>query len=299
MEIQTEVLSQIREVSKMPGKKVSGVIFFAVLAFFTSVLNAQTVAILTPDKAPASRDLAASLGEQLGEKFKVLDDSLAESAYLSVSPDTPFNLTTEQSKRIGSTIGCDTFLLIRSATQRRSAFQRAEYYESYAVIYGVSSRTGRLLFWKLQKYEAPKPERASEMLSASIASLAEEITPKLKAGLKQELNEAALPNFEEVPDDATAGKDFKAPIPYQRMKPEYTTQASLFDIKATVDAYVYLDERGTVVAVEPVRWAGFGLDESVERNIRAMNWRPATRGSKTSAMKFLVRYNFKKIDDPK
>ena len=64
----------------MPGKKVSGVIFFAVLAFFTSVLNAQTVAILTPDKAPASRELAVSLGEQLGEKFKVLDDSLAESA---------------------------------------------------------------------------------------------------------------------------------------------------------------------------------------------------------------------------
>lgn len=285
--------------AKTRSKKWIGVILFAVFVCFAGVLNGQTIALLTPDKAAASRELAGSLSEQLGEKFKVLDDSLAESAYLSVSPDTPFNLTTEQSKRIGTTIGCDAFLLIRSATQRRSAFQRAEYYESYAVIYGVSSRTGRLIYWKLQKFEAPKPESAAKMLAASVASLADEIAPKLKAALKQELNQAALPNFEEVPDEATAGKDFKAPIPYRRIKPEYTTQASLFDIKATVDAFVYLDENGSVVAVESGRWAGFGLDESVERNIRAMNWRPATRGSKTIAMKFLVRYNFKKIDDTK
>lgn len=270
---------------------------FCLLVLSTIANNAQTIAVLTPDKAVASRDFAGTLSEQLGEKFKVLDDSLAESAYLSVSPDTPFNLTTDQSKRIGTTIGSDALLLIRSATQRRSAFQRAEYYESYAVIYGVSSRTGRLIYWKLQKFEAAKPAEAAKMLSASITSLADEIAPKLKAALKQELNEAALPNFDEVPDEATAEQDFKAPIPFRRLKPEYTAQAALFDIKATVDAMIYMDEKGTVVAIEPVRWAGFGLDESVDRNIRAMNWRPATRGPKTSAMKFLVRYNFKKITD--
>lgn len=285
--------------AKTLGKIEIGVVFFAVFAFSVKVLNGQTIALLTPDKAATSRELAGSLGEQLGEKFKVLDDSLAEAAYLSVSPDTPFNLTTEQSKRIGTAIGCNAFLLIRSATQRRSAFQRAEYYESYAVVYGVSSRTGRLIYWKLQKFEASKPDNATKMLAGSVASLSDEITPKLKAALKQELNEASPPNFEEVPGDESAGKDFKAPIPYRRTKPEYTAQASLYEVKATVDAFVYLDEKGTVVAVERVRWAGFGLDESVESNIRSMNWRPATRGSKTSAMKFLVRYNFKKIDDTK
>ncbi|MFT3743314.1 MAG: hypothetical protein QM785_03365 [Pyrinomonadaceae bacterium] len=270
---------------------------FGLVGLFAASNDAQTVALLTPDKAETSRDFAGSLGVRLGEKFKVLDESLAESAYLSVSPDTPFNLTTEQSKRIGVAIGCDAYLLIRSATTRRSAFQRAEYYESYAVIYGVSSRTGRLIYWKLQKFEAPKPEAAAKLLDASIADLADEIGPKLKAALKQELSEPPLPDYDEVPDEAAAGKDFKAPIPFRRMKPEYTVQAALFDVKATVDAFVYLDEKGSVTAIEPVRWAGFGLDGSVERNIRAMNWRPATRGTKPMAMKFLVRYNFKKIDD--
>jgi hypothetical protein len=280
-------------------RKIGFYIFlFGLHVLLAVASDAQTIAFLTPDKAAASREFAGSLGERLGEKFKVLDDSLAESAYLSVAPDTPFNLTTDQSKRIGAAIGCDAFILIRSATQRRSAFQRAEYYEAYAFIYSVSARTGQLIYWKLQKFEAPKPDDATKQLSASIASLADEIAPKLKAALKRELSEAALPMYDEVPDEAAAGKDFKAPIPYRRMKPEYTTQAALFDIKATVDAFVYLDEKGTVVAIEPVRWAGFGLDESVERNIRAMNWRPATRGSKPMAMKFLVRYNFKKIEDP-
>ena len=163
----------------------------------------------------------------------------------------------------------------------------------------MSSRTGRLIFWKLQKFEAPKPDNSAKLLTASVADLSEEITSKVKAALKLETTAAAPPNFDEVPDENTAAKDFRAPIPYKRTKPEYTLQASLYEVKATVDALVYLDEKGTVIAVEPVRWAGFGLDESVERNIRSMSWRSATRGSKTMAMKFLVRYNFRKIEDTK
>lgn len=275
-------------------KKIS---IFVFLFLLSAAVRAQTIALLTPDKAAASIAFADALGERLGEKTKVLDSSLAESAYLSVSPETPFNLTTEQSKRIGVAIGCDTYILIRSGTQRRSAFQRAEYYESYAHIYGVSTRTGRLIYWELQKFEAAKPEAAAKQLNASIPELADEIAAKLKAALKQELSETSLPSYEEVPDEAAAGKDFKAPIPFRRMKPEYTAQAALFDVRATVDAMIYLDEKGSIVAIEPVRWAGFGLDESVEKNIRAMNWRPATRGNKSMAMKFLVRYNFKKIED--
>ena len=38
------------------------------------------------------------------------------------------------------------------------------------------------------------------------------------------------------------------------------------------------------------------LDESVDKTVRAMNWRPAERNGKSLPMRFLVRYNFKKID---
>jgi len=265
------------------------------LIFSSLPVAAQITAFLTPDKAESSNAFAEKLENSINSNLKLLDNSLAASAYLSVSPPTPFNLTTDESKRIGAAIGCDVFILVRSATVRRSAFQRAEYYEAYAAIYVVSSRTGRLIFWKLQKFEAAKPDLASKMLDDSAASLASEIVLNTKTAIRNELADPDPPKMEEVPDEnSPAAEDFRAPVPYRRIKPEYTTQAALFDIKATVDLLVYLDEKGTILKTETTRWAGFGLDESVEKNVRSMNCRPAMRGGKPLAMKFLVRYNFKK-----
>ena len=273
--------------------------FFAILLFtfaFASSLAAQEVAILTPDKADVSRAFAEKLETALAEKHKVIDDSLSETAFKSTAPENPFNLTTEQSKRIGAVIGCDYFVLLRSAALRRRSAQRPEYYESTAVIYAVSSRTGRLVFWKLQRFEAGKPADAAVMLNKSVEGLATEISATLKATTISEINEPALPQIEEVPDaDSPEAKNFRAPIPYRRVKPAYTNEAALYDIAATVDILVDADASGTITRTEIVRWAGYGLDASVERTVRQMNWRPAERNGKTLPMRFLLRYNFKKI----
>lgn len=260
-------------------------------------VNAQTIAILTPDKAEKSIGFADKLESQLSDKLRILDGSLSEAAYLSVSPATPFNLASEESKRIGTAIGCDLFILIRAETLRRSSFQKAEYYESYAAVYLVSSRTGRLVFWKLHQFEAAKPERAQKMLEDSIGLLAVEIAENVRSAIKREFAEPNLVAMEEVPDEnSPAAKNFRAPIPYRRIKPEYTTRASLYDITATVDMVIDLDEKGTILRTEIARWAGFGLDESVEKTVRDMNWRPAERNGKSLPMRFLVRYNFKKVE---
>ncbi len=258
----------------------------------------QTVAILTPDKALSSRAFAEKLTRRLIDNLKVLDDSLSEAAYLSVSPATPFNLTIEESKRIGAAIGCDVFVLIRSATQRRSAFGRAEYYESFASIYVVSSRSGRLVLWKLQRFEDAKPDTAAKMLDNSVAALASGIEANIRTAIKNELIEPDAQHIEEVPvENSPEAKNFRTPVPYRRIKPDYTNQAALYDVKATVDIVVDTDSTGSILRTEIVRWAGFGLDESVEKNIRSMNWRPAERNGKPLPMRFLVRYNFKKIDN--
>jgi len=111
------------------------------------------------------------------------------------------------------------------------------------------------------------------------------------------MSEPASPAFDEPPDEKSPNaKGFRSPVPYRRLKPEYTTEASLYDVKATVDLMVYLDAAGNIVRTDVERWAGFGLDASVERNVRTMNWRPAERDGKPMAMKFLVRYNFKKAE---
>ncbi|MFM9904045.1 MAG: energy transducer TonB [Pyrinomonadaceae bacterium] len=296
-------------ITKLIGKKakvkaqdrgVAGTLyFFLPFAFlvFTFASFAQRVAILTPDGAESSRAFAAGLAEALSDKTRILDDGLSEAAFDAAQAATPFNLTKEDSKRIGSVIGCEYFLLIRSATLRRSSSQRPEYYEANAAIYVVSSRTGRLVLWRLLRFEAGKSKDADTSLAGSIGPLAAEIIDKTRSATKGELAESAPPEMEEVPDaNSPAAKSFRAPIPYRRFKPDYTADAALYDVTATVDVEVDLDAAGAIKRTEIVRWAGYGLDESVEKTVRQMNWRPAERSGKTLPMRFLLRYNFKKVD---
>ncbi len=132
------------------------------LLLLTFAASGQRVAVLTPDKSQASKAFAEQLETQLSKTLNVLDDSLSEAAYSSVAPASPFNLTTDMSKEIGAVIGCDSFILLRSMVQRRSAYKRNEYYEAYAVVYAVSARTGRLVFWRLQRFEDAKPDKAEK-----------------------------------------------------------------------------------------------------------------------------------------
>ena len=273
------------------------VYILSILLSSVVTLAAQRVAILTPDNAVASQSFAQKLEESLDGKGKMIDDSLSESAFESAKPEAPFNLSKEDSMRIGAVIGCDYFILLRSATLRRSSFKRPEYYEANAVIYVVSSRTGRLVFWKLQKFEANKIKEADKLLTKSIYPLAAEISIKLNTTTKAEVSEPTPTSIEEVPNvNSPEEKNFREPIPFRRIKPEYTVVAGFYDIAAIIDIVIDLDAAGMITRTEIVRWAGYGLEESVEKTVRQMNWRPAERNGKSLPMQFLVRYNFKKVD---
>lgn len=251
--------------------------------------------MITPEPSGTADIMAARLADGFDKHLTVVDRDLSRSAFEAVGPEKPFNMSSEEARVVGRTIGSEAFVLLRADTVRRSSFERPEYYESFAAIFVVSSRTGRLALWKLQRTEAIDAASARDSLERTITPLAAEIAERSKAVLRNELSETEPPGFDEPPADGTpAAKGFRPPVPYRRIKPEYTPTASLYDVTATVDLSIYLNEKGEIVRTEFERWAGFGLDESVERNVRSMNWRPAERSGKPFAMKFLVRYNFKK-----
>ena len=279
--------------------KFSIQIFFCLLTAHCYLLaaHAQKIAVIVPEKNGLGENFAEKFQNSLSMKFKILDDSLSEAAFRSAVFENPFNLSIGEAKNIGAAIGCEYFLLIKSATQRRSAFQKEEYYESYAAVYVVSSRTGRLAIWKLQTFEAEKPENVEKLLLDSTDKLASEIFDKLKIVKNEESSEKTERKIEEVPDESTPeAKDFRPPLPYKRFKPEYTRLAYIYDVKATIDIAVDIDKNGVILRTEIVRWAGYGLDESVTETVRRMNWRPAERNGKTLPTRVLLRYNFKKIE---
>lgn len=273
------------------------------LCLFALILNfplfaQQKLAVLIPEKTYQSQMFVEKLEDSLSNNFKILDDSLSEAAFRSAKYDKPFNLSREESKNVGAAIGCNYFLLIKAENQRRYSLEKKEYYESYAVVYVVSSRTGRLVFWKLVSGEAENVEKAENKLFALNDDLSAEISEKLKIVTKDELTEKAAPKLEQLPaEDSPEAKNFRPPLPYKRIKPPYTRLANLYRVEATVDIEIDVDENGKILHTEITRWAGFGLDESVDKTIRQMNWKPADRNGKPLPMRVLLRYNFKKIEE--
>jgi hypothetical protein len=255
------------------------------------------LAVLTPEKVGQNTQFASDLRNALSKKLAVLDDDLSESAYRSVNPETPFNLPSETARNIGAVIGCDYFLLIRSGNQRRTSLEKSSYFEGFAAIFVVSSRTGRLVFWRMQSFEAPTPAEADSLLSNSANGLASEIFSRLKTATAEEMAEKPVKNLEEIPaEGAPEAKNFRPPMPYKRIKPGYTTTAYLYGIAATVDVLLDVDEKGNILHLEIARWAGYGLDESVSDAVRKMNWRAGERNGKPLPVRVLLRYNFKKIE---
>ncbi len=256
---------------------------------------AQKIAVLAPDKNDASRIFAEKLEDAFSKNVKILDVSLSDAAFRAQTFEKPFNLTLTEAKNIGAAIGADFFLLVKAENLRRASLAKGDFYESYAAVFTVSARTGRLVLWKLNSFEAEKKELAEGKLFDSVGALATEISDKIKIVNKEEFGEKSTLNFERLPEvNSPEAKNFRPPLPYKRLRPVYTMLANLYSIEATVDVEIDVDETGKILKIETVRWAGFGLDESVAENIKKMNWRPAERSGKTLPIRVLLRYNFKK-----
>lgn len=255
------------------------------------------IAVIAPEQSSQASAFAEKLESKLSESFKLIDRSLSETAFHAVNSENFYNLSLERAKNTGAAIGCDYFTLIKSEQLRRYSLEKKEYYESYAAVYAVSARSGRVVYWKLVKGEAAEPEKADDRLYDSAISTAAEISERLQKVRVIESKDQPPANIESVPvGGSPASANYRPPLPYKRISPKYTSLAALYGITATVDIEVDFDEKGQIRRSEIMRWAGYGLDESVKEAVHSMNWRAADRNGKALPMRVLLRYNFKKIE---
>lgn len=269
----------------------------AVLVTGTAALaSTQTVAIITPNKTSLDERAAQVTRSALSGAFRVQDLGMSDAALeASGKRDTAANMDVADAQQLATVIGCDFFIVIKTGTQRRTSLETGDHFESFASFFVVSGRTGRLIKWKLFSGTGKDGPDAEQHMTQSITS--NEILSAIAAGWKSEAAETMPGLMEIVPEaDSPAAKNFRAPVPFRRLKPEYTRTAYLYDVTATVEAVIDLNESGVITRVEITRWAGYGLDESVVKVIKSMNWRPAERNGKPLPIRFLVRYNFKKIE---
>jgi TonB family protein len=267
-----------------------------------------SVALLDLGGTPTARHVTERLTKVLaslkikGTVLALLDRGMSMAAARGVGYAGSLNLTLAEARSLGAAVGCDFYLTGDAQTVRRSSSARPVYFESYASVFVVSARTGRLVMWDRPAAEADTAEEAEASLLSLLGSSAQ-----LYAGavsIEAEREESARFAVEEGADaavidlstdeGASANRDLREPAPYRRLRPAYTDAASRAEAEATVDALVEIGADGEAADVRVVRWAGFGLDEEVVATVRRMHFRPAEREGEPVPVRVLLRYNFRK-----
>lgn len=250
----------------------------------------------------ASETLAANL-ESVPELL-IIDRDQASTAAKGAGHIGSLNMSLEEARGLGAAIGSDYYILGDAQTLRRSPSAGPPYFESYASVFLVSSRTGRLLMWQRPSFAAATAVAAEKLLLVDLSSGATR-SRNLDAirraredeRMRREMAiESSVPLIEAAPDDdrAASAEGLRLPRPYRRLSPPYTETAASAEVEATVDVLVDLDINGEVSNAEVARWAGFGLDEATIETVRQLHFFPAMRNGAAIPLRVLLRYNFRK-----
>lgn len=211
------------------------------------------------------------------------------------------NLTLEEARNLGAAIGSDLFFTGVADTIRRSPSDAPSYFESYASLFLVSARTGRLVFWERQEFRRPTAIEAERALLTSLTatSTRKRLQDTIRRVVEEERQvratavERSAPVIDLMPDDES-NSGLRVPRPFRRPKPPYPDAAAHDAVEAIVDVLVDIDAKGKIGEIQIVRWAGYGLDESVINTVKQMDFFPAMRDGVAIPMRVLLRYNFRK-----
>ena len=231
--------------------------------------------------------------------FEIVDEDLTRAAVSGSGHAGSLNMSRDEARALGQSLGCDYYILGKVLLTRRVASGEQYYYEALAGLFFVEARTGRLIKFAFEQARKQNQQDAYRELKESIKNgwkqYAEEITSAQKShsGEIERAPQVSIPVIDIINDGAEA-QTIQRPVFYQRLKPVYTEQAELAGITATVELDVVFGEDGRVGNVEIVRWAGFGLDESSIATVRLIKYKPAEGEGKRLTIRGLVRYNFKR-----
>lgn len=250
----------------------------------------------------AAEKFASNLKREPG--LSIMDRDQAMAAARGSANWASLNLSRSEARDLGAALGCDFYVVGDAQTLRRSPSTGPIYFESYASIFLVSSRTGRLINWERPNFRAENAPAAEKLLLSALLEagtrhrhlIATRRAQDDERVERQLTSETVAPIIEAAPDDDKLAEidGLRLPRPYRRLTPVYPETAAEAEAEATVDVLVDLDAKGEVTRVEIDRWAGFGLDQSTVETVRQLHFFPAMRNGVAVPMRVLLRYNFRK-----
>ncbi|MEP6818423.1 MAG: energy transducer TonB [bacterium] len=265
-----------------------------------------TLAVLDFGDSALARQAADKVAANLKRETSlvVLDHDQVRAAARGTGYAGSISLSLSEARDLGAALGCDFFILGDAQTLRRSPSTGPVYFESYASIFVVSARTGRLVRWDRPNLRAAAAVAAEQALLAQLANGHTDppYTISIHRAQEEERGERELTTAEQIPvieaapddDKSAAAEGLRLPRAYRHLIPAYPETAARAEVEATVDVLVDLDATGEVTRVAVARWAGFGLDEATVDTVRRLHFFPAMRNGVAIPIRVLLRYNFRK-----
>jgi TonB family protein len=265
------------------------------------------IAVLDFGKTTTAQVVREAISKRIANdpNLMLIDRDQATAAANGVGYQGSVNLSLQEARDLGSAVGSDFLILGEADTLRRSPSEGPPYFESYASLFIVSARTGRLVMWENQIANRPLAANAEKELLAQLLTAAIDRYMKvISRAAEDESAERTLaveqPRvvIEAMSDDVNESHDgTRPPRPFRTLKPVYPDAAAHARVEAVVDVLVDVDEKGEVGGAEIARWAGYGLDESVMSTVKQLHFFPAMRNGHAIPMRVLLRYNFRKPAD--
>ena len=285
--------------------KLFGCFVIFVCFVIPPILIAQTpIRLAIVEMAGDDRgEIVTLLRDSANQSFELVDRELTKAAVRGAGYTGSLNMSRSEASALGRSIGCDFYILGKIQVGRRSVSSEQFYFDALAGLYLVETRTGRLIRFTFERTEAESELLAYAGLEATIKTKWEQFAGEMisaRAIHEKEIESAGqsnLPTFNLL-DNETQVEGIDPPVFYQRLKPEYTSEADLAGITASVELEATFGEDGKVGQVEVIRWAGFGLDESAIATVRQLKFQPASRSQgsekKRLTIRGIVRYNFRR-----
>jgi hypothetical protein len=251
----------------------------------------------------AERSLSAALAAD--PRISLIDESILRPALAGLGYEGSINMSRDEARRVGAAIGCDFFVTGKLEAFTRSDRAAEEHEEALIGVMLVDGRTGELAGFDFIDEKAATRERAVDALMKMLASRAASYADRMSR-FQLARREIRLPSsdrppaerVEDIPDKASpSAAGFKPPEFLNRSKPDYTDAAERADVTATIEASVVFQSNGEAGDVQITRWAGFGLEESAEKAVRLLKFKPATRDGKAISVRAIVQYNFRRSSE--
>lgn len=226
-------------------------------------------------------------------QLSILDPDQVASAIRGINYSGGLNLSLEEARSLGLSIGCDYFILGKISLNRRIVSANQFYYEASGGLFLVETRSGCLKrflpLYVSSELEAKVKAGLSDALTSGFRSVALSITSEAAS----DTSPPATPGLTIIDTTARTPSGLISPVFYQRLKPPYTDQARRSGVIATVELEVVFLSDGRVGKVDVIRWAGFGLDESAVTTVRQLRFKPAELGGRKVSILARVQYNFR------